>query len=79
MKPQNTGLVTLHDDKQKERGFNCMKLIQFLTAASTSSWEEWHEAHLQAAAGQCRYADQCPIYARTPKRPTQLSLFHQPQ
>ncbi len=30
MKPQNTGLVSLHDDKQKERGFNCMTLIRFL-------------------------------------------------
>ena len=75
MKPQNTGLVSLHDDKQKERGFNCMKLIGFLTDDGVKEWEQWHDAHLQAAAGNCPYAESCPIYARTPKRPRQLSLF----
>ena len=39
-------------------------------------WEQWHGAHLQAAAGQCPYTGRCPIYARTAKnRPIQLSLF----
>lgn len=75
MKPQNTGLVSLHDDKQKERGFNCMKLIGFLTDDGVKGWEQWHGAHLQAAAGNCPYAASCPIYARTPKRTKQLSLF----
>lgn len=75
MKPQNTGLVSLHDDKQKERGFNCMRLIAFLTDDKITEWSRWHGAHLQAAAGDCPYADNCPIYARTPKPPRQLSLF----
>lgn len=75
MKPQNNGLVSLHDDKQKERGFNCMKLIGFLTDDGVKEWEQWHGANLQAAAGNCPYAERCPNYTRTPKRPKQLSLF----
>lgn len=31
MRPQETGIVELHDTKQNERGFGCMKLITFLT------------------------------------------------
>ena len=77
MKPQNTGLVTLHDDKQKERGFNCMRLIAFLTEDGVTDWSRWHGAHLQASAGQCPYADCCSIYGRTAKGigAVQLSLF----
>lgn len=75
MKPQNTGLVSLHDNKQKERGFNCMKLIEFLIGDGVADWSRWHGAHLQAASGNCPYAEACPIYARPPKRPKQLSLF----
>lgn len=82
MRPQETGIVELHDTKQKERGFGCMKLIAFLTADHITEWEQWHGAHIQAAAGQCPYTAQCPIHARSvdkalnnPKRPLQLSLF----
>lgn len=55
MKPQSNGLVELHDAKRKERGFNCMQLIWFLTKDGVKEWEYWHGAHLEAAAGQCRY------------------------
>lgn len=76
MKPQSTGLVTLHDDKQKERGFNCMRLIAFLTEDGVTDWDRWHGAHLQASAGDCAYRDKCPIYARSAKSPgRQLRLF----
>lgn len=77
MKPQNTGLVTLHDDKQKERGFSCMRLIAFLTEDGVTDWHRWHGAHLQASAGRCPYADSCAIYGTTTKKigAIQLSLF----
>lgn len=81
MKPQGTGLVSLHDDKETERGFGCMMLIGFLTGAGVTEWERWHGAHIQAAAGQCPYTEQCPVYARTRSRnqkinqSPQLSLF----
>lgn len=75
MKPQGTGLVELHDAKQKERGFNCMQLIAFLTESGVTEWDEWHGAHMLAATGKCPYATSCPIYAKTSKRPIQLSLF----
>lgn len=65
MKPQSNGLVELHDAKRKERGFNCMQLIWFLTEDGVKEWEYWHGAHLEAAAGQCRYKSKCHIYALT--------------
>lgn len=65
MRPQETGIVEFHDTKQKERGFGCMKLITFLTEDGVTEWEQWHGAHLQAAAGQCPYTDRCPIHARS--------------
>jgi hypothetical protein len=75
--PQSNGLVEIQVERATpERGFNCMKLIIFLTEDGVEDWDEWHGAHLQAAAGQCPYADRCPIHARNIKnRPIQLSLF----
>lgn len=75
--PQSNGLVEIQVERATpERGFNCMKLIIFLTEDGVEDWDEWHGAHLQAAAGQCPYKDRCPIYARTAEnRPIQLSLF----
>lgn len=82
MRPQGNGIVELSDKKQKERGFNCMKLIEFLTEEKVKDWDEWHGAHLKAAAGQCPYTGRCPIHARSvekvlnnPRKPLQLSLF----
>lgn len=75
--PQSNGLVEIHGQRAApERGFNCMKLIQFLTEDEVKEWDEWHGVHLQAAAGQCPYTERCPIHARTAKNRTiQLSLF----
>ncbi len=81
MRPKGNGLIQLHDEKQEERGFNCMKLIIYLIEDGVKDWDDWHGAHLQAAAGQCPYTSRCPIHARSvekalndPKR-QQLSLF----
>lgn len=68
MRPQGNGLVELHDSKQRESGFNCMKLIAFLTEAGVTDWEKWHGAHLRAAEGNCPYSQSCPIHKRTVKK-----------
>lgn len=74
---QSNGLIEIHGQEAvHERGFHCMKLISFLTEDEVKDWDEWHEAHLQAAEGNCPYTERCPIYARTAEnRPIQLSLF----
>lgn len=81
--PNGNGLVEINGSKSApERGFNCMKLIEFLTEGQVKDWGEWHDAHLKAAAGQCPYTERCPIHARSvdkilnnPRKPLQLSLF----
>ncbi len=65
MKTQNNGLVETHDGNQKEHGFCCMKLITFLTADGVTDWNEWHQIHLQASQGECKYQNQCPIYKQS--------------
>lgn len=82
MRPQGNGIVELHDSKQKERGFTCMKLITFLTRDNVREWDEWHGAHLRAAQGQCPYTGECPIHARSVEKilnrnqnSQQLTLF----
>lgn len=78
--PESNGLFEVAVGKpQKERGFNCMQLIVFLTADGVTEWDDWHGAHLDAAAGQCHYTSKCPIYARTmekqKRKGVQLKLF----
>lgn len=79
MKPQNIGLVSLHDEKEERSGFYCMKLVEFLNEEAEMGTERyaalWEQRFDQAKAGDCAYREHCPIYARTPKRPRQLSLF----
>lgn len=67
MIPQSNGLVEIRGTKQKERGFNCMKLIEYLTENGVKDWDNWHEAHKQAKQGNCPYKCQCPIYEKTIK------------
>lgn len=57
MKPISNGLVTLHDEKNNDKGaFNCMQLIKLLTAKGCTEWALWRKAHMQAKAGkrQCK-------------------------
>lgn len=79
MKPQNIGLVALHDEKEDRSGFFCMKLVEFLNEEAEMGTERyaalWEQRFDQAKAGTCAYRERCPIYASTPKRPRQLSLF----
>lgn len=69
MRPQGTGIVELHDTKQNERGFFCMKLVGYLNEEAqmgTEAYAElWDERFSQAKTGLCAYRDKCPIHART--------------
>lgn len=81
MKPQNNGLVELHDSTpRKEGGFFCMKLVDYLNEEAemgTAAYEVlWEDRFRQAKAGECAYREKCPIYARsTAGKPKQLTLF----
>lgn len=79
-KPESNSLVQIAGGKPpRERGFNCMQLIKFLTDDNVKEWDEWHGAHVRAASGCCPYASKCHIYARSieklGKKPVQLQLF----
>ena len=63
--PKGNGLVEIRGTKQIERGFNCMKLIEFLTENGVKDWDNWHGAHEQAKQGNCPYKNQCPIHEKT--------------
>lgn len=80
MKPKGNGLISLHDDKTQERGFFCMKLVEFLNSEAETGTDEyrelWEERFTAAKVGNCSYKDRCPIYERTVKnRPVQMNLF----
>lgn len=45
--PKGNGLVEIRGEKTVERGFNCMKLIEFLTEDGVKDWDNWHGAHEQ--------------------------------
>lgn len=75
MKPKGNGLITLHDEKQEERGFFCMKLVLFISEDNNANWDDRFTA---AKNGNCAYKDKCPIYERTvKKRGFQLNLFNE--
>ncbi len=70
------GIIEANGTKQKERGFNCMQLISFLTSDGVKEWGRWHGAHIQVAAGVCPYAKKCPIREKTVNHIVfQLPLF----
>ena len=82
--PTGNGLVEIAGEKQaKERGFNCMQLIKFLSEdianGGDNSWEYWHGRHIEASNGNCAYKAVCPVHDRTikriMKRGHQFSLF----
>lgn len=72
MRPKGNGIVSLHDDKTKERGFFCMKLVSFILEENA----DWEERFTAAKNGNCAYKNRCPIYERTvKKRGVQMELF----
>lgn len=78
--PESNGLFEVAGKKQpKERGFNCMQLIKFLTDDGVTKWDDWHGAHEQASVGSCPYTGTCHIHAKSikklKKKGVQLKLF----
>lgn len=65
MRPKGNGLIPLHDEKQEERGFFCIKLVQFLNTEAEMGTDEykrlWDERFSAAKNGCCFYKDRCPI------------------
>lgn len=41
MRPKGNGLIPLHDEKQEERGFFCIKLVQFLNTEAEMGTDEY--------------------------------------
>lgn len=55
MRPKGNGLIPLHDEKQEERGFFCIKLVQFLNTEAEMGTDEykrlWDERFSAAKIG----------------------------
>ncbi|QCD39696.1 MULTISPECIES: hypothetical protein [Duncaniella] len=68
-RPNGNGIISLHDDKETNHGFFCMKLVSYLNEEAemgTDVYEElWHERFAQAKAGKCAYREKCPNYAKS--------------
>lgn len=66
MRPKGNGLIPLHDEKQEERGFFCIKLVQFLNTEAEMGTDEykrlWDERFSAAKNGCCSYKDPYPPY-----------------
>lgn len=41
MRPKGNGLIPLHDEKQEERGFFCIKPVQFLNTEAEMGTDEY--------------------------------------
>ncbi|MBP3638680.1 MAG: hypothetical protein J6J20_02210 [Muribaculaceae bacterium] len=82
MRPKGTGLVEIQGEKQNERGFFCIALVDFLNEEAEMGTEQyrtlWEERFSQAKAGQCAYLKNCPIYARTIEKnpPREIMIQH---
>lgn len=68
-KYSGNGIVSLHDDKESNRGFFCMKLVSYLNEEAEMGTEFyevlWHERFAQAKTGECAYLYKCTIYAKS--------------
>lgn len=66
---QGNGIVELHDSNQKELGFFCMKLVEFIGMEAEFGTEQyakvWQERFNAVKRGSCKYSDRCPIHSRT--------------
>lgn len=70
-RPNSNGIVALHDEKESNSAFFCMKLVSYLNeeAEMGSEFYEalWQKRFEQAKAGECAYREKCPIYAKSIK------------
>lgn len=68
-RPNGYGIVSLHDDREPNQGFFCMKLVAFLgneiPIGDNLYHSLWHIRFAQARAGKCAYRDKCSTYAKS--------------
>ncbi len=68
-RPNGNGIVALHDDKEENRGFFCMKLTEYIgdqiPPGDNLYGSLWRVRFAQAKAGNCAYRDRCPIYVKS--------------
>lgn len=89
-RPNGNGIISLHDDKETNHGFFCMKLVSYLNEEAemgTDVYEElWHERFAQAKAGksvltmpnQNRHSDERESKDNTPSRERRCSRLQCP-
>lgn len=68
-RPNGNGIVSLHDDKESNRGFFCMKLAKHISdeipIGDNLYRSLWRIRFAQAKAGKCAYHEKCPNYAKS--------------
>ena len=70
--PKSNGLFEVNGSKETNRGFCCMKLISFMFEdPHYNDWDEWHNAHVEASQGKCRFKEQCSIYRCSKRKQNQ--------
>ncbi len=68
-KYSGNGIVSLHDDKESNHGFFCMKLAEYINneipIGDNLYGSLWRIRFAQAKAGKCAYREKCPTYAKS--------------
>lgn len=68
-RPNSYGIVALHDDREDNQGFFCMKMADFIRQeipiGDALHGSLWRLRFAQAKAGKCAYREKCPIYAKS--------------
>ena len=67
--PKGNGIVEIIDEKSNEKGFFCIKLVQFINQEAEPGTKEyatlWAQRFDEAKTGRCKYKNRCPIYKKT--------------
>lgn len=68
-KYNGNGIVSLHDDRESNHGFFCMRLAEHISKeipiGDNLHGSLWRLRFAQAKAGKCAYRKQCHIYAKS--------------
>lgn len=68
-RPHGNGIVSLHDNKESNHGFFCMRLADYIRKeipiGDNLHGTLWRVRFAQAKAGKCAYRGICPNYAKS--------------
>lgn len=68
-RPNSYGIVALHDDREDNLGFFCMRLAKYISdeipIGDNLYGSLWRIRFVQAKAGKCAYRENCPTYAKS--------------